>query len=277
MSDEESRASNVRRSVGATGSPSPTDAQTAAICPFMRTLLVNHPERYNDTDRTMSLEQLVGFVREQRAPEGGGSMEKVFAFFATTNHRPFMLWLKNLLGRADLFSTDFPGSRGDHPGSSGIYRESDGTFDPTAFERVVAHSGDGTTMTQKNVAAAIIESNGREANPGTSLDLAKSAGEFALLFNLIGKPDGTMLISDMRMLFEDTAWPPGALENLGRATAQQWRALTGEITRTIVELQVHGDEHDQKLAQAMHDWVLGSVASVDVAADDHVWIYHRAP
>ncbi len=24
-----------------------------------------------------------------------------------------------------------------------------------------------------------------------------------------------------------------------------------------------------------NDWVLGSVASVDVADDDHVWVYHR--
>ena len=34
-------------------------------------------------------------------------------------------------------------------------------------------------------------------------------------------------------------------------------------------------EVDPSWPQLPNDWVLGSVASVDVAADDHVWIYHR--
>ncbi len=36
-------------------------------------------------------------------------------------------------------------------------------------------------------------------------------------------------------------------------------------------------EVDPSWPSLPNDWVLGSVASVDVAADDHVWIYHRAP
>ena len=251
MNDDERRSSDAKAQTGHTGPRSLSRGQIAATCPFMRTLLVNHPEVYDEGSRTMSRESLLGFVRAQRTPGGTGSLEKVFAFFARVNQTPFTLWLKNLLRRTDLFSTEFPGSRGDHPGSTGSYRESDRTFDQSAFDRVVAHSSDGTTMNQRDIAAAIIASNRSETNPGSALDLAKSAGEFALLFNLLGREHGTMLISDMRMLFEENAWPPGSLQNLGTATADEWNTLTTKITRAIIDVQFDGDEHGQQMEQAM--------------------------
>ncbi len=128
-----------------------TDNELAATCPFVRTLLVKQPDVYDASDRTMSREALLGFVREQRPPGAAGDLEDVFAFFATVNQTPFSLWIRNTTSRSDLFSTDFPGSNGDHPGSTGIYRESDGAFDQGAFDRVVAHSSDGSTMTRKDV------------------------------------------------------------------------------------------------------------------------------
>ena len=251
MNDEERPTSDEDAAPPARERRPLNDAEKAATCPFVRTLLVNHPDVYDEATRTMSRETLLDFVRAQRAPGGERSMEKVFAFFARTNQTPFTLWFQNLLSRKDLFSTEFPGSRGDHPGSTEIYRGSDGTFDPSAFDRVVAHSSDGTTMNQRDIAAAIIESNRHEANPGSAVDLAKSAGEFALLFNLLGRDDSTMLISDMRMLFEHNTWPPGSLDNLGKATADEWRTLTQEIMRAIASLKFSGDNDKAQVEEAM--------------------------
>ena len=247
MPDDE--RSDVNDPDAATSSPThtPTAAERAAICPFVRTVLVQHPDLYDDAGRTMSLESLLELVRNQRADRTADpkSLEQVFSFFARVNHTPFPLWLRNLVRRGDRFSTDFPGSRGDHPGSTGIYREADGEFDAAAFERVVSHSTDGSTMSQKDIAAAIIEANDRPENPGSAIDLVNSAGEFALLLNLIGNGDGTMRIADMRTLFAANDWPPGALSNLGRASAAEWRTLTREITRHIIELKHDGPDRER--------------------------------
>lgn len=251
MNDDEARPSDVMSESSAPRSLSETEL--AAICPFVRTLLVKHPDVYDEASRTMSRDVLLGFVRDQRPPGGRGDLEKVFDFFATANQTPFALWIRNVMGRSDLFSTDFPGSNGDHPGSTGIYSESDGAFDLGAFDRVIAHSSDGSTMTRKDVAAAIIEANGREENTGSALDLAKSAGEFALLFNLLGRDDGTMLISDMRTLFDQNEWPPGALHNLRTATRHQWNTITGEIMRGIIDLKFHDHDREREMERAMRD------------------------
>jgi len=230
-----------------------TPAERAATCPFVRTLLVQHPEIYDESSRTMSLEALLEFVRGQRPTPARDhtSLEQVFAFFARSNQTPLRLWLKNLMRGSDMFSTDFPGSRGDHPGSTGIYREEDGAFDAEAFERVVAHSSDGVTMSHRDVAAAIVEANRRPENPGSAVDLVKSAGEFALLFNVIGTADDRLRITDMRTLFEQNAWPPDALGNLGRARAADWQAATRALTACIVDITHAGHDHDVQMAEAM--------------------------
>ena len=228
-------------------------ADLAVTCPFMRTLVVTRPDLYDDSGRTMSRDVLLGFVRAQRSPEERGDLEDVFEFFARVNQTPFTRWVRNVMSRSDLFSTDFPGSKGDHSGSTGIYRERDGTFDETAFRRVINHSSDGTTMTRQDMASAIIEANGREELRGSTLDLAKSAGEFALLFNLLGPDDGAMRISDMRMLCDKNQWPPDALRNLGTATRHQWNTTTREIMRRIIELKFPDDDNEPKLERAMRD------------------------
>ena len=190
MSNDESSNSNAN---APPENPRPrplTEAKKTATCSFVRTLLANHPDLYDEASQTMSRETLLEFVRAQRAPGGEGSLEKVFAFFSRVNQTPFTRWLRNLLSGTDFFSTEFPGSKGDHPGSTDTYRRDDGNFDPAAFDRVTAHSSNGRTMSQKDFAAAIIEANDSESNPGSALDLAKSAGEFALLFNLLGREDG---------------------------------------------------------------------------------------
>lgn len=244
-----------------------SEAEAAAICPFVRTLLVARPDLYDADTRTMSLGALLGFVRGHRPtpdPQATG-LEEVFSFFARVNHTPFRLWLRNVFSRGDRFSLDFPGSKGDHPGSTGIYREGSGEFDAAAFARVVAHSSDGETMTRRDVAAAIVGANRHPANPGSAVDLIRSAGEFALLFNLLGTSDGAIRIADMRTLFEANRWPDGALRNLGRATAAEWRTLTREITQEAV-VQVHdGTDAPGEIRRAMEeiDRVFG-----DPRADD---------
>ena len=43
----------------------------------------------------------------------------------------------------------------------------------------------------------------------------------------------------------------------------------------VPEMVVPQFEVDPSWPALPNDWVLGSVASVDVADDDHVWVYHR--
>lgn len=88
-------------------------------------------------------------------------------------------------------------------------------------------------------------------NPGRKLDLANSAGEFALLFNLLATPDSTMRIADMRQLFGRNEWPPAALDNLGRPTAGEWLEITRKIAHEIADLEFHGDEHAAEREETM--------------------------
>lgn len=214
-----------------------TESARRATCPFMRTLLHQQPESHDPASHTMSRRALKEFVCGQRGEGEDGSLEQVLAFFARVNQTPLGMKLSNLLKRKDLFSTDFPGSRGDHPGSTDIYSRTDGSFDEAAFARVIAHSSDGVTMTHRDIAAAIIEANEGDSNPGSPLDLAKSAGEFALLFNLLAGQSDRMTIEHLRTLFERNEWPTGSLHNLGRATRGDWIAETKKITSEIVRLK----------------------------------------
>lgn len=246
MSDPHSPASG-----GSPAPPEPTGVARDATCPFMRTLLVNDPELADGASRTMSRAALRRFVRQQRPAGVDGSLEKVLLFFARVNQTPLSMKLGNLLTGRDRFSLRFPGSRGDHPGSTDIYSRADGGFDPAAFERVVAHSSDGETMTPRDMAAAILEANANPSNPGSPVDLANSAGEFALLFNLLAGDGDAMRIADMRQLFERNEWPAGALDNLGRATVGGWVAMTREILRRIAELRFDGDEDGRETGRLM--------------------------
>lgn len=236
-----------------------TDAAKGATCPFMRTLFVNNPASYDEASRTMSRQTLEQFVRGQRQEGEDGSLERVLSFFARVNQTPLKMKFTNFLGRRDLFSTEFPGSRGDHPGSTDIYSRADRAFDEAAFGRVIAHSSDGTTMSHRDMAAAIIEANDSDSNPGSSLDLEKSAGEFALLFNLLAGKEDRMHIADMRTLFERNEWPAGSLRNLGRATRGDWVSATKRITHEIVRMKFDRDDKGRGKAQVMRD--LGKVVS----------------
>ena len=104
-------------------------------------------------------------------------MEKVFSFFARVNHTPFPALAEepDPRDRPVLHGTS-RGRVATTAGSTDIYRVSDGAFDATAFDRVVGHSSDGVVMTKRDIAAAIVESNQREENRGTVIDLANSAG-----------------------------------------------------------------------------------------------------
>ena len=99
--------------------------------------------------------------------------------------------------------------------------------------------------------SAIIEANDSDSNPGSPLDLAKSAGEFALLFNLLAGEEGRMRIVDMRMLFEQNEWPPGSLRNLGKATRGDWISATKRITHEIVGLKFEDDDGNGQKPQVM--------------------------
>ncbi len=235
--------------------PEPTGVARDATCPFMRTLLVQSPELADPDSRTMSRAELHRFVRRQRPPGVDGSLEKVLLFFARVNQTPLSMKLGNLVTGRDRFSLRFPGSRGDHPGSTDIYSRADGGFDAAAFERVVAHSSDGRRMTPRDMASAILEANANPSNPGSPVDLANSAGEFALLFNLLGGDGGAegidIGIADMRQLFERNEWPDGALDNLGRATLGGWLAVTREILRHIAELKFDGDRDGRGAGRLM--------------------------
>ena len=95
---------------------------------------------------------------------GGGDLGKVLALFATGNHDAML----GAGGQFDqktpegLFSLDFPGSKGSHPGHSGILQEdplrlNSGRFSESNFQRLARRANDEGFITRSSVAEFIAE------------------------------------------------------------------------------------------------------------------------
>jgi len=121
---------------------------------------------------------------------GGGDLGDLLAFFASGNHARMRGadGALDALVPAGLFSLDFPGSQGSHPGHSGIL-ESDaaargsGRVSEAEFERLAARARDGW-LSRSAVGSFIAENLRRDPRakvfgPRTALLLARDAASFA--------------------------------------------------------------------------------------------------
>jgi len=141
--------------------------QTKATCPFIGTAVstVDLAVR-NDPDNPLAS---VDDVREL-GNTGGGDLGDVLQLFATGNH----LLMRGSQGKLDtkmppgLFSLEFPGSHGSHPGHSGILQGdprtlASGRLSLVDFERLTRRARAGV-VTRSDVARFIAENLHRDPN-----------------------------------------------------------------------------------------------------------------
>lgn len=122
-------------------------ARKKATCPFIGTAvwLGILPARNTLTKPLASIENVVTLGNS-----GGGDLGEVLKVFAQGNHA-FMPGAEGTLDQpapAGLFSLDFPGSQGSHPGHSGILQGvptilDSGRFSQPDFDRLTARAKDG--------------------------------------------------------------------------------------------------------------------------------------
>lgn len=118
-----------------------------ATCPFIGTAVMTKelPIRNSVNQPLASIEDVVTLGNS-----GGGDLGKVLKVFAMNNHKFMPDDAGNLTAKvpSNHFSLDFPGSKGSHPGHSGILQSiptvlSSGRFSPQDFKRLTDKATDG--------------------------------------------------------------------------------------------------------------------------------------
>jgi hypothetical protein len=199
-------------------------------CPFMRSALkAGLLEFDGQTAPQDRLRDLLG--------GGLNGLGQVAKFFARRNHTT----PDTPKGRYDPLN--LAGSRGDHPGDSGMLTPRG--FDAARFEAFTAHARTGPDgrryMTTADLGAAIAEDLVRDPRSRVGLkdvffanDMRNSAGEFGLLLEAFGRelPDGpdrgekAVSVDDMRSLFERSEFPAGWRETVARSSALGWTMVS---------------------------------------------------
>jgi len=211
------------------------------ICPFMSSALKEGLIKV-DENGNADVKQL----KEVLGPFGG-----VPAFFAKQNHAvdkegklkdssqdDSLLDFANIHPFAKKFNPwQLAGSKGDHIGDSKILSVEKG-FDAQRFEEFVSHSQDGKTMTMEDFGRAVGATIPRDSEVDglydKELNASKSAGEWALMVELLGKTgeDGVKRvdIQEMRNLFENNQFPEGWTEHVrDNASRTGWVKDTAKI------------------------------------------------
>lgn len=199
-------------------------------CPFMRSALkAGLLEFDGQTAPQDRLRDLLG--------GGLNGLGQVAKFFARRNHTT----PETPKGRYDPLNLS--GSRGDHPGDSGMLTPRG--FDAARFEAFTAHARTGPDgrryMTAADLGAAIAEDLVRDPSSRVGPkdvffknDMRNSAGEFGLLLEAFGRelPDGpdrgekAVAVDDMRSLFERSEFPAGWRETVARSSALGWTMVS---------------------------------------------------
>ena len=141
--------------------------QRKATCPFIGSAVSEGdlPMR-NDAANPLARSEDV----RRLGNTGGGDLGDLLVFFATGNHA-FMRGPSGSLNTAvpsGLFSLEFPGSQGSHPGHSGILQGDpqqldSGRFSEADFERLVSHATNGL-IKRSDVGRFIAENLRRDPN-----------------------------------------------------------------------------------------------------------------
>lgn len=152
-----------------------------ATCPFIGSALAQRrlAVRNNAANPLASIEDVRALGNT-----GGGDLGEVLAFFAEGNHASMRGADGVRLDRPappGLFSLEFPGSQGSHPGHSGILQSdpavlASGRFSKADFERLTARAANGW-IARSQVAAFIAENLFRD--PKATVFGPSAVSEFA--------------------------------------------------------------------------------------------------
>jgi hypothetical protein len=248
-------------------------------CPAVRSLIKNGKLKHEEHDglQTAAVQELVrAFSGQPRdlAPNEPGSLANVAGFFAIVNHgiedgaeeqgHGLIDSVVSLLHKGGdaakvaggksttrRFDLRFLGSKGDHPGTVNFFTDDErGEFQPEKFTSAMAKFSKGGTLTIQGVARMIIEANGADPK-ASALDLAKSAGEWALMVCVLRAGEATTDIPTAALeRMYSQADPTQLLIGSGRATALEWVKVTAQITAAIAEEK--GRVARMTLAEKLH-------------------------
>ncbi len=229
-------------------------------CPFLRAAAAAGELSIENGNNVQSKPVLVATVDSVK--KAGRDLDGVLAFFARFNHtRGLHRGQDTQLGglTQSTFnldqSTDNNTSDGTHDGTVDIIHGATGLFNAAVVAKIREIVGNSAVLTPQSIAQVIIASN-RGAfsdvsgnSKGKILDLAKSAGEWALMFCLLEDPEGNVPIADLEALCRDARVPQGGWDNLGSSGTREWVHYTSAITAHIA----HG-KHDStaEVVDAMH-------------------------
>ncbi len=285
--------------VALTDSEKDTIVQKFAACPFVGSAISQGDLAVRNTPRDplASVEDL-----RKLGDSGGGDLGHVLVLFATGNHA----FMRGESGRLDirtpngLFSLEFPGSQGAHPGHSAILMgdpaiPGSGRFSAADFARLTDRAKDGL-IKLSDVGAFIAENLRRDpkakvADVDVAAALARDllAVGASLLPTLIGKLGGDPDMADMalRTFFERFTKLAGEDNLIGSsgefgllfaflANKPGARIVDGEPTIAVDDLQAMflrkmlpaGFETWKKSAT---DWMRGTLALAVSAAKE----FHR--
>jgi hypothetical protein len=161
-------------------------AKAKATCPFIGTAVATEklPVRGDAQNPTASIDDVV-----KLGNSGGGDLGEVLKIFATGNHA----FVKGANGKLDqpalpgMFSLEFPGSQGSHPGHSGILQGDptklgSGRFSEADFDRLISRAKNGYVK-RSDIGKFIAENmrkdpNSKVASLKVAGLLAKDVGHF---------------------------------------------------------------------------------------------------
>lgn len=232
-------------------------------CPAVRSLVKSGELRHEGME-TAAVQELVRIFSGQPrdlGPTEPGSLANVAGFFAILNHGVpehaddghgligrFHHLVQKGRDAADaaavaagkstnrLFDLRLFGSAGDHPGTVNFFKnDSGGEFQAEQFASVMTQVSDGKTLTIQGIAKMIIRANaGTWDREGSTLDLAKSAGEWALMVCALRADETTTDISvaDLERMYSQ-ADPTQLLLGTRRASARDWVKVTAQTAAAI--------------------------------------------
>jgi len=220
-------------------------------CPAVRALVKTGKLAHQNLE-TASVQDLVHAISAQArnlGPGEPGSLGNVGGFFAIFNHGvPAHVFFNRFFDGRDgaavaagastprRFDLRLFESRGDHPGTVNFFKnDPDGAFQSSQFDDETKSVSDGKTLTIDGIARLILKANtGAWDAEGSPIDLAKSAGEWALMVCAL-RPDPSttdISVSDLRALYSQADTTP-LLGGTSRATAREWVRVTAQIATAI--------------------------------------------
>jgi hypothetical protein len=209
-------------------------------CPFIRAAANDDKLEIVNGKNEQNKSILLATVASVR--EAGGGLADVLAFFARFNHTRGLDGVNNLLQQFnhDQFNMDQSTvqnrSDGTHSGSVNPIDGATGQLDPKV-EIMIRGIAGGSVLTPETMAGVIVPAN--RADPDASVvDLAKSAGEWALMFCLLQDDHGNVPIDDLIALCRNMTIPPRGKINLAKSSTREWIQYTTVITAHIAHAKI---------------------------------------